>query len=66
MYLLEVLDSVYREQTVAADASCYRTWVEATFYRGKDSVTRRACLFLVQHGSAKKVRDFFEVATPTM
>jgi hypothetical protein len=43
--LLKVLEDVYREQTVAHDDSCYRTWVQATFYHGNDSITRRACLF---------------------
>jgi hypothetical protein len=66
LYLLEVLGDVYREATVAPDDSCDRTWVEATFYRGKDSVTRRACLFPSNRGLPKKVLDFFEVATLAM
>ena len=66
LHLLEVLEDVYRDQTVAPDDSCYRTWVEATFYRGKDSVTRRACLFPSDRGLAKRVLKFFEVATLAM
>lgn len=66
LYLLEVLEDVYRDQTVAPDDSCYRTWVEATFYRGKESVTRRACLFPSNRGLPKKVLHFFKVATLAM
>jgi hypothetical protein len=66
LYLLEVLEDVYREPTDAPDESCYRTWVEATFYRDKDSVTRRACLFPSGRGLAKRVLDFFNVATLAM
>jgi hypothetical protein len=66
LYLLKILEEVYREQAVGPDDSCPRTWVEATFYRGKNSVTRRACLFPSDRGMAKKVLDFFEVATLTM
>jgi hypothetical protein len=66
LYLLKVLEDVYREQSAAPDESCYRTWVEATFYRGKDSVTRSACLFPSNRGLAKKLIDFVKVATLTM
>jgi hypothetical protein len=66
LYLLQVLEDVHREQAVPLNDSCQRTWVEVTFYRGKDSVTRRACLFPVQHGLAKKILDFIEFATLTM
>jgi|HubBroStandDraft_2_1064218.scaffolds.fasta_scaffold48261_2 hypothetical protein len=65
-YLLQVLEAVYREQTVALEDSCYRTWVQATFYRGKEALTRRACLLPARRGLAKKVVDFFRVATLAM
>jgi hypothetical protein len=45
LYLLKALEGVYREKSVSSDDSCSRTWVEAYFYRGKDSIVRRACLF---------------------
>jgi hypothetical protein len=66
LYLLRLLDEMDREKGVNADESCYRTWVEASFARGTDSVIRRACLFPADRGLAKKVFDFFEVATLVM
>jgi hypothetical protein len=66
LYLLSLLDDMYREKIAGTDDSCYRTWVEATFYRGKDNVIRRACLFPSDRGLAKKVLDFFEAATLAM
>jgi hypothetical protein len=66
LYLLTVLEDVYREKTVRSDDSCSRTWVEAYFYGGKDSIIRRACLFPSDPGLAKKILDFFEVATLAM
>jgi hypothetical protein len=66
LYLLSMLEQVYREKNMGVNDSCYRTWVEASFYRGKDEVVRRGCLFPANRGLAKKVLDFFQVATLVM